>query len=101
MEGMGKEEDYRVFAERARIDGRDNVGIVILGRGAEQEVVEKWITAGAKIEGVIGFAVGRTVFWDPLVLFKDGKISRDEAVDQISKNFQHFYNLFMREKHNI
>jgi len=98
MEGVEKEEDYRAFVKRARIDGRDNVGIVVLGRGAEQEEVEKWITSGARVEGIIGFAVGRTIFWDPLVLFKDGKISRDETVDRISKNFQHFYNLFMRGK---
>ena len=98
MEGMEKEEDYRALAERARIDGRDNVGIVVLGRGAEQEEVGKWITSGARVEGIIGFAVGRTIFWDPLVLFKDGKISHDEAVGQISKNFQYFYDLFMNER---
>ena len=30
--------------------------------------------------GFIGFAVGRTDFWDPLVAWRDGKETRDEAV---------------------
>ncbi|MCL4419019.1 DUF2090 domain-containing protein [Patescibacteria group bacterium] len=95
LEGMEKEEDYKALVDRARAGGRDNVGIVVLGRGAEQKVVEKWISSGARAEGVIGFAVGRTIFWDPLISLRDGKLSRDEAIDRISKNYQHFYNLFM------
>lgn len=95
LEGMEREEDYKALVDRARAGGRDNVGIVVLGRGAEQEVVERWISSGARVEGVIGFAVGRTIFWDPLISLRDGKLSRDGAIDQISKNFQHFYNLFM------
>lgn len=98
MEGMEKVEDYQMLAAQARANGREDVGIVILGRGADQKRVENWILTGAKVEGIIGFAVGRTIFWDPLIMFSEGKINREEAVDRISKNFIHFYNLFMKEK---
>ncbi|MBI2031634.1 MAG: DUF2090 domain-containing protein [Candidatus Levybacteria bacterium] len=98
MEGMEKEEDYKRLIDQAREGGRESVGIVVLGRGADQGKVEKWISEGASIEGIIGFAVGRTIFWDPLVMFSDGRINREEVVDQISKNYIHFYNLFMQER---
>ncbi len=98
LEGMEREDDYKALVGRARSGGRDNVGIVVLGRGAEQGVVKKWISSGAKVNGIIGFAVGRTVFWDPLILYRDGKASRKQTAGEISKNFQYFYDLFMNER---
>lgn len=101
MEGLETQEDYGLMTEAARKNGRDNVGIVILGRGAGKDVVDKWIMEGAKIQGIIGFAVGRTVFWEPLTEEKDGKISEDEAIAKICDNFVFYYNLFMNERKNI
>jgi len=98
MEGAEREEDYKLMVEKARRGGRKNVGIIVLGRGAQREQVDIWIKEGAKTEGVIGFAVGRTVFWDPLILYRDGKASKEQTANQISKNFQYFYDLFMRER---
>ncbi len=94
IEGMENELDYSQIVEEARRNGRDKVSIVILGRGESKELVEKWIKTGSKTPGVIGFAIGRTVFWEPLMQFKDGKITREEAVNKISENYIYFYNLF-------
>ena len=101
MEGVEAQEDYGLMTEAARKSRRDNVGIVILGRGAGKDVVDKWIKEGARSQGVIGFAVGRTVFWDPLVEEKEGKISEDEAIEKICDNFVYYYNLFMNERKNL
>ena len=46
----------------ARVGGRDKVGVIILGRGEDEERVRDWLTAGAQTGGVTGFAVGQTVF---------------------------------------
>lgn len=94
VEGMEDELDYSQIVEEAKRLGRDNVSIVILGRGESREMVEKWIKTGSKTPGVIGFAIGRTIFWEPLMEFKDGKITREEAIDQISKNYIYFYGVF-------
>jgi len=79
---------------QARASDRDNVGIIILGRGENEERVRAWLTKGAQTRGVIGFAVGRTVFWQPLVDYKEGSISRDEAVARIAMAYQGFCKLF-------
>jgi 5-dehydro-2-deoxygluconokinase len=60
--------------------------------------VQKWLKVGAKIPGIIGFAVGRTIFWQPLVEHKTGKISRNEAIERIAQNYTEFSNLWLNER---
>ncbi len=69
---------------QARAGDRENVGVIVLGRGEDEKRVQDWLTIGAQTQGVIGFAVGRTVFWQPLVDYKDGALSRAEAVSRIA-----------------
>ena len=45
----------------------------MLGRGENDQKVREWLGTARKVPGFIGFAVGRTVFWDPLVDWKAGK----------------------------
>lgn len=94
IEGMESDLDYLSIVEEVRRNGRDNVAIVILGRGENKEVVENWIKTASKTSGIIGFAIGRTIFWEPLLAFKDGKITKEQAIEEISANYIHFYKLF-------
>lgn len=94
IEGMESAEDYRKFIKIARSGGRSQVGVVILGRGADNKQVEKWLAAGKKVKGVLGFAIGRTIFWEALSDLKAEKISRTQAVSQIGEQYYRFYNLF-------
>ena len=66
VEGMDAAADYRAVAEAARAGGRDEVGLVVLGAGADEETVARWLREAAGVEGFIGFAIGRTIFWDAL-----------------------------------
>lgn len=94
IEGMENDLDYLSIIQEIKRNGREGVSLVILGRGENKELVEKWVKTGSKIKGIIGFAIGRTIFGEPLIEFKDGKITRDEAVEQISQNYINFYRLF-------
>lgn len=98
LEGMEVEDSYKIVSLQARKGGRDDVGIVILGRAENQDKVEKWIKTGRRTKGIIGFAIGRTVFWDPLVKYKNGKIEKEKAIEIISNNFIHFYNIFINKE---
>lgn len=100
VEGVDKREEYEALVRAARRNGRDNVGIVILGRGAGKEQVDNWIRQGAGVEGIVGFAVGRTVFWDAIMENNQGKISDEETIRRISENFIYYYDLFMSERKN-
>ncbi len=94
LEGMETEKDYQEVVAQARSGGRQYVSLVVLGRGATEEKVEEWIKTGAHVPGVVGFAVGRTIFWEPLVAFHKGEKTRDEAVSDISREFHNLYKVF-------
>lgn len=97
LEGVEKPEDARAVVGQAQRDGR-KAAVITLGRGASKEMVQMWLKVGAKIPGIIGFAVGRTIFWDPLAEFKAGKITRDQAVEKIAQNYLEFSSLWLSEK---
>jgi myo-inositol catabolism protein IolC len=94
IEGLDRREDCETMVKTARADGRDNVGCIILGRGENEEKVREWLLTAASVPGFIGFAVGRTDFWDPLVAWKDKKSSREEAVDAIANHYREFVDEF-------
>jgi myo-inositol catabolism protein IolC len=98
VEGMQNESSYEKIVAASREGGRENVSVVILGRGENRSLVDKWIKTGSKVPGVIGFAIGRTIFWDAISQFNDGKITKEEAVLEISENYKYFYNLFLDKK---
>ena len=98
IEGTKNREGYEAMVKAAQRNNRNNVSIVVLGGGQSKEIVEEWIKITAGVEGIIGFAVGRTVFWQPLLDLKEGRINDKTTIDQIADNFLHFYNLFKSKK---
>jgi myo-inositol catabolism protein IolC len=98
IEGIESKDDCRKVVEAARRGGRDRVGCIILGRGEDDQKVRQWLTTAASVPGFIGFAVGRTTFWDALVNYRAGKITRDAAVAQIARNYRAWVDLFEKAK---
>ncbi len=95
LEGVDDPEDAKNVVAQTRAEGRDGVGIIVLGRGEDESRVRGWLSVGAQTEGVIGFAVGRTVFWNPLMELKNESIPRSEAVTRIAGTYQGLYQLFV------
>jgi hypothetical protein len=46
-----------------RGEGRENVKSVLLERGASEAKVDHWLQQAAPVEGFIGFALGRSIWW--------------------------------------
>jgi myo-inositol catabolism protein IolC len=99
IEGLDRHEDCERIVAAARRGGRDSVGCIILGRGEDDRKVREWLTVAAAVPGFIGFAVGRTSFWDPLIDWRAKKITRHAAVAEIARRYQEFVGIFeTREK---
>ncbi len=94
IEGLDRREDCLKVAAAARRNGRDKVGCIVLGRGEDDRKVREWLEIAAPVAGFIGFAVGRTTFWDPLVDLQAKKTTRDAAVAEISRRYREWVNLF-------
>ena len=94
IEGIDRREDCEILAAECRKDGRDGVACVVLGRGADDAAVDHWLRTGSGVPGYIGFAIGRSIWWDPLKAFVDGASGREEAARQISANYRRFIEVY-------
>ncbi len=90
IEGLDRREDCERIVATARRDGRGHVSCIVLGRGEDEQKVHEWLTVAAGVSGFIGFAVGRTVFWEPLVNWRAGKIGREAAAGEIARRYRTF-----------
>ncbi len=94
IEGLDRSEDCEKIVAAARRGGRDNVSCIILGRGEDDKKVHEWLKTAAAVDGFIGFAVGRTDFWDPLVNMRAGKFTREEAANEMARRYREFVKVF-------
>ena len=97
LEGVKKTIDAKAVVKAAQRDGR-KAGVITLGRGESKEKVQEWLKVGAQIPGIIGFAVGRTIFWEPLAEHKAGKLDRSAAIEGVARNYANFAKLWMNER---
>jgi 5-dehydro-2-deoxygluconokinase len=94
IEGLDRRKDCEKIVGAARRGGRDKVGCIILGRGEDDKKVGEWLAMASGVPGFIGFAVGRTSFWNALVDWRANKITRDDAVKDIARRYAQFVDIF-------
>ena len=94
VEGLDSHADGERIVKIARRGGRDGVGCIVLGRGADEAQVRSWLTVAARVPGFIGFAVGRTSFWDAVAGYRAQTLTRVEAVAQIARRLREWVDVF-------
>ena len=96
IEGVDTQRGRRDARRRrpARARGARTSSRVLLGRGASDEKVDHWLRQAAPVEGMVGFAIGRSIWWDALKGFLDGDLERDAAAEQIADNYQRFIKVY-------
>jgi 5-dehydro-2-deoxygluconokinase len=94
IEGLDRAEDCKRVVAAVHRGGRDHVGCIVLGRGEDDTKVRQWLKTAAAVPGFIGFAVGRTSFWEPLAEWKDGRIAREAAVSEIGRRYREWVDIF-------
>jgi myo-inositol catabolism protein IolC len=99
IEGVDERSDAEILAKQARTGpGREGVTCVLLGRGASTEKVEQWLQAASTVDGFIGFAIGRSIWWDALKGFTGKDLDRAAAATQIADNYLHFVEVYTGQK---
>ncbi|MEP6759179.1 MAG: DUF2090 domain-containing protein [Actinomycetota bacterium] len=88
IEGLDRREDC------ARVAARAGAPCVVLGRGADAAAVERWLRAGAGVPGFDGFAIGRSIWWDPVRAYMDGGTDRTACVAAIAERYGHFVTVY-------
>lgn len=94
IEGVDERADSERIAAQCRAGGRDGVACVVLGRGADDDKVDDWLRAGAPVDGYVGFAIGRSIWGDPLKGWIEGALSREDAASRIADNYLRFIEVY-------
>jgi myo-inositol catabolism protein IolC len=95
IEGVDTQADAQMLSDQTRKgEGRENVKSVVLGRGASDDKVDHWLREAAPVDGFIGFAIGRSIWWDALKGFLDKSMTRDEASDQVAEKYLRFVKVY-------
>ena len=90
IEGLDRRDDCERVVAQCRTGGRDGVACVVLGRGADTDRVDTWLRSAAGVDGYVGFAIGRSIWGDPLTGFLGGDLDRDAAAGRIADNYLRF-----------
>jgi myo-inositol catabolism protein IolC len=99
IEGVDAREDAQMLAEQTRAGaGREGVVCVLLGRGASDDKVDHWLRQAAPVEGFVGFAIGRSIWWDALKGFLEGSLPRAEAASRVADNYLRFVGVYEQQE---
>jgi myo-inositol catabolism protein IolC len=94
IEGLDRGADCEQVAAVCRRGGRGHVSCLILGRGAADPRVEHWLRVAAPVEGIGGFAIGRTIWWQPISSHLSGELDREATTAAIAERYMHFVNVY-------
>src|SRR5271154_101374 len=94
IEGVDERSDCEMLVAQARSGGRDGVVCVVLGRGADDAKVDQWLAAAAPVDGFVGFAIGRSIWWEPLKPYVAGKSERAAGARKIAENYLRFVRVY-------
>lgn len=93
IEGLDAREDMEALVEAIR-KVNPEAGAIVLGRGESMEKVRSWLTVAANVDGVLGFAVGRTIFSDAIKAYAAGDLNDQQAADKVAENYLMLVNLW-------
>ena len=71
---------------------------IILGKAAELSTIDRWFAAAAASPTAAGFAIGRSVFWEPSAAFLSGSRTADGAAADIAANYLQLVDAWQRSR---
>ena len=85
MEGTASPDGARMVDEAIRRTG--GAAFLVLGKAAAMETIAQWFRAARTMASAAGFAIGRSIYWDPAARFALGELEREEAVATIAEAY--------------
>lgn len=90
VEGLETADAARAVVAQIRAAGREHVDAIVLGRDAPAERLDRWLAVAAPVDGFVGFAIGRSIWEEPIADHNQGKISEDETIARIAGRYLGF-----------
>ena len=96
IEGVPDADAMRIVD--AAILEREGPRQLILGKGAGLETVGRWFESARGAASAAGFAIGRTVYWEPACEYLLGRAAADDAVHRMAANYLAVIELWRRAR---
>jgi len=90
VEGLETTEAARAVVAQMRSGGRDGVRAIVLGRDAPADRLDHWLAVAAPVDGFVGFAIGRSIWEDPISDHNQGRAGEEETVSRIAERYLDF-----------
>lgn len=87
LEGVDRREDCERIGAQAATGG-EGVGCLVLGRGEDEQAVGHWLATAGGVPGFRGFAVGRTIWFEPVRQWASGRVDAADTVHAITDNYR-------------
>ena len=92
LEHLGDAANYRAAVDLA---ADHDATCILLGANAREATVCEWLTTAAS-SGFIGFAIGRSIWWNAMSQLLAGTMAREKAVETIARNYLMFADAFLK-----
>jgi 5-dehydro-2-deoxygluconokinase len=83
------------------IGARPAVRQILLGKAAGLRTIDQWFAAAAHSATAAGFAIGRSVFWDPSVAYLSGAQTASEATADIASTYLQLVSAWTRSRGSL
>jgi myo-inositol catabolism protein IolC len=90
VEGLETSAAARAVVAQMRSGGRDGVRAIVLGRDAPADRLDHWLAVAAPVDGFVGFAIGRSIWEDPISDHNQGRSGQEETVSRIADRYLDF-----------
>jgi hypothetical protein len=68
----------------------------VLGRNAPERQVDHWLDVAAPLQGYVGFAIGRSIWDEPIADYQAGRSDQDTTEIQISERYAGFIHRYLQ-----
>jgi myo-inositol catabolism protein IolC len=90
VEGLETADAARAVVTQIQAGGRDQVRAIVLGRDAPAARLDHWLEVAAPVDGFVGFAIGRSIWEDPIGDHNRGQADERATVSQIAERYLDF-----------
>jgi myo-inositol catabolism protein IolC len=69
---------------------------IVLGRNAPRHQVDHWLDVAAPLQRYVGFAIGRSIWDEPIADYVAGRADRDATEASIAERYGHFVQRYLQ-----
>jgi myo-inositol catabolism protein IolC len=89
VEGLDTVDSARAVAAQAQTGNRDT-NLIVLGRDAPVDRLDRWLQVASQVDAFVGFAIGRSIWEDPIRDWVNHGLGDQATADHISNAYLAF-----------